>query len=113
VSYEMEIHVTDYAQIQGGEETGTPWELYEKDEQAFDTFVARLMELFRINTNIPPESGSFTIEVEGNGGNTDREIIRRDFHAFGEDADGSPLAGLYTVLSFKIRTCNEPAALTA
>lgn len=107
-TYQIQVHVGDYAQRQTGESTGGDYEAYEKDTEAFETFVSRLQDLFRKYTSIPPESGSWTIEVIGDG----KRIRGQDFSQRVTDDAGAIHEALYRILYLQIRTCGEPRPLS-
>lgn len=110
--YFIEIHVRDYAQRQAGETVGGTYEPFEKEEETFWEFMGRLEDSFRKYTAIPPESGSHTIEVYGNGSQRDREISAEDLSQRYVDSAGSEEYILYGILRFQVGTCGEPNALT-
>lgn len=111
VRYTIEIDVADYAEAQAGEEFGGDYEEFEKDATTFWTFVSRLVRLFRTNTAIPAHSGSFTIEVYGDGTAEDRRIQIDDLSVIYEDATGARRTQLYAGLKFDVQTCGEPDPL--
>jgi hypothetical protein len=101
VIYDIEIHTGMYANIQSGEETGGDYEPFEVDTETFETFTARLVDLFRKYTTIDAETGSYTISVYGDGGENDR-LIR---------AAGESRRTLYWVFYLRLETCGETTPL--
>ena len=110
--YYLALHVVDFATVQSGEIEGGDYERYETDVETFETFEARLVDLFRLNTAIPASTGDFTIEVYGDGGAQDRRIDGRDLSQRYTDSSGAEHELLYSVISFRVGTCGEPYPLS-
>lgn len=108
--YTIELHVGDFAQVRTGEVDMGDVEPYETDTETFETFLSRLVRLFRKYTTIPPVSGNWRIEVYGDGSKTDRRIDGRDQSVRFSDG-GKVYAALYEVITFKVQTCGEPDPL--
>lgn len=108
--YSIEVHVSDRAQQRSSEEPGGTIEHFETDQEMFDTFVGRLAELLRENETIPPETGSYTIEVLGDGSANDRKIRISDRSGYYPSGFGSgnPVAVLYAVVRFTVSVCGQP-----
>lgn len=109
VHYDIELHISDQARYASGEGPGEDSEKFVTHNRAFDTFVARTVQLLRDNAYISPLSGSWKIEVLGYGGSEDRRIERDNWHQWTEDANGVRSAIFYSVLKFTIETCQEPS----
>ena len=110
-SYSIEVHIGDYAIQQDGEGPASEYELFETDTETFWTFVSRLARLFREYASIPSSTGSFVIEVYGDGSTEDRRIGVRDLSQTTVDAQGQERAVLYAILDFRVGTCGEPNPL--
>ena len=110
--YDMEMHVADYALQQAGENPGEDYELFERDAETFWTFVSRLVRLFRQYTSIPSSTGTFKIEVYGDGSEEDRRIRIRDLSGYVAGEAGSTHAALYAIIYFRVGTCAEPNPLS-
>jgi hypothetical protein len=110
--YYLGLHVVDFATAQAGEGEGRDYERYETDTETFETFEARLVDLFRRTTAIPASTGNFTIEVYGDGGAQDRRINGRDLSQRYTDPSGAEHELLYSVISFRVGTCGEPYPLS-
>lgn len=110
--YEVEIHVTIEASRSPGEATENYLQPFETAQIAFDTFMSRLINLFRDNETIPPESGSFTIELlPKDGSANDRRVDAESRTGFYEGDGGDRFGVLYDILRFRIGTCGEPDPL--
>lgn len=113
IEYDVDLHIWDYAQMSGGEQPGGDYEPFEKDTETFETFIARIADLFRKYISITPEDGSdYTIEVKGVGSARDREIRGRDFSQRVTDSQAGVTSELlYHTLHFTLRTCGESRPL--
>jgi enolase len=110
--YYLGLHVADYAVVQRDEVEGGDYERYETDTETFETFCARLVDLFRKETAITASTGNFTIEVFGDGGTQDRRIDGRDLSQRYTDNQGVQHELLYELISFRVGTCGEPYPLS-
>jgi hypothetical protein len=111
--YEIEVHSALDASPSGGEAVEKYLQQFENAQAAFDTFVARLANLFRDNETIPPETGSFTIELLPKDGTAnDRRIAKESRTGWYADGAGIPIATLWDILRFRVGTCGEPDPLT-
>lgn len=111
--YDIELHTSIEATVSGGEAPEHYLQLMETAQEAFDTFIARLGNLFRDNETIPPETGSFTIELLPKDGTAnDRRISNESRTGWYDDGEGNTIATLYSILRFQLGTCGEPDPLT-
>lgn len=110
--YDVEIHVGGWANIQEGEEEGGDYEYFETDTETFETFIARLVDLFRKYTTIDSETGSYTIRLFGDGGENDRRIHGRDISIPTDESTGESRRALQWVLRLRVETCGETTPLS-
>ena len=106
--YDIEIHFSDMAAQDEDERPGGATEHFETSQAAFDKIVDRFIKLLKDNPNIPPASGSYTIEVLDDGSNEARRRRRENRHYGEKDAAGGWRDIYYSVVKIRLETCGEP-----
>lgn len=105
--YDTEVHFSDMAVQVEDEQPGTTTEHFETAQAVFDKVVDRFVKLLEDNPNIPPASGSYTIEVLDDGSNEARRKRRQNQH-YREDTAGGRRSIFYSIVRLQLETCGEP-----
>lgn len=106
--YDIEIHFSDIATKVADEGPGATAEHFEASQAAFDKVVDRFVKLLKDNPNIPPASGSYTIEVLDDGSTEARRKRRSNHHYREQDAARASREFYYSIVKVQLETCGEP-----
>lgn len=105
--HDVVIDTSGSAWLVTGEGPGESREHFETSEEVWATYTDRVVQMLRDNPDITPVSGSYTIELFGDGNDEDRRIEKENRH-FRDDRDEGVAYYFYTVIRFRVRACGEP-----